>query len=113
MWPAPPDEDARMDSKRFGVELADAALDDAKRFGIELADTAVGIMQTERASSEEASILCAQEIVRRSDAMAAAGKTSEAVSKWTGHVVKAYGERLDQRIKETEDLVNAPLDTPQ
>jgi hypothetical protein len=88
-------------------------MEDAKRFGVELAEKAVALMQTNGVSSEEASILCAQQIVRRSDAMTAAGRTSEAVSIWTGLVVKAYGERLDQRIRETEELVNAPLDKPQ
>jgi hypothetical protein len=88
-------------------------MEDAKRFGVELADAAVVLMQTEGVTSEEASIISAQQIVRRSDAMVAAGKTSEAVSIWTSLVVKAYGERLDERIRDTEASVNAPLDKPQ
>ena len=45
--------------------------------------------------------------------MTAAGETSEAVTTWTQLVVIAYGERLDQRIKETEELFDLPLNKPQ
>jgi hypothetical protein len=83
-------------------------MEDAKRFGAELADATVMVMKTEGIGSQEAAVFAAQEIVHQADAMTSAGETSEKVSTWTQLVVKAYGERLDQRIRETEALLTKP-----
>ena len=88
-------------------------MEDSRRFGVELADATAALMKKEGLGSEEAALLAGQAIVRQADAMTAAGETSEAVTNWTQLVVIAYGERLDQRIKETEELVDLPLNKPQ
>jgi hypothetical protein len=66
-------------------------MEDSRRFGVELADATVALMKKEGLVSEEAALLAGQAIVRQADAMTAAGETSEAVTTWTQLVVIAYG----------------------
>ena len=55
-------------------------MEDSRRFGVELADATVALMKKEGLGSDEAALLAGQAIVRQADAMTAAGETSEAVT---------------------------------
>ena len=68
-------------------------MEDSRRFGVELADATVALMKKEGLGSEEAALLAGQAIVRQADAMTAAGDTSEAVttgfSLWSSRMASA------------------------
>ena len=88
-------------------------MNDATRFGRELADATVARMDAEGLSGQEAAIFAAAEVVRRADAMVELGETRDAAGTWSEAVIKAYGARLDERIRATEDLVDLRLERPQ
>ena len=95
------------------TDVAKARMEDARQFGLVLADTTVAEMDTEGLSGQEAAVFAAAQVVRRADAMVAAGETRDAAAAWSEVVIKAYGARLDERIKATKELVDLRLEKPQ
>ena len=79
-------------------------MDDPRHFGLQLADKTVARMEGEGLSSGEAAISAAKEILQRSDEMVAAGTSSEEAATWTQVVTVAYGARLGERIKGSEEV---------
>lgn len=88
-------------------------MDDPREFGHQLADRTVARMESEGLSSDEAAIFAAEQIVQRADEMVAAGESREAAATWTQFVTLAYGARLDERIKGSEELTELARHNPQ
>jgi uncharacterized protein (DUF697 family) len=88
-------------------------VDDPNRFGLELADATIARMEAEALSGHGGAIFAAQEIVQRADEMVASGATGEAAARWAEAVTTAYGARLEERIKATEQMVDLRPENPQ
>jgi len=100
-------------TKHHGVLSEEVSMDDPKQFGLELADRTVARMESEGLGSEEAAIFAAKQIVERADEMVAASRTRAAAATWTEAVTAAYGARLDERIRASEELTELPREKPQ